>query len=315
MAAALLAPWAVFAALYFGSPLPHSVAAKSLAYRLPPEAGLVRLLQHYGTPFFEHETLGPWWPLAGLALYLALSLAGGLAAVRRNGRAWVVALYPWLYLVAFAAANPLIFRWYLAPPLPFYFLLILIGLDRLLADLARWWSARAGLPRLRPAAPYLLAAPVALYAAFFARAWTLHPDHGPDAPAPVMAWHQLELYYAQVGAALAGPAAEGAVIAAGDVGALGYYSNARILDAVGLMSPEALAYYPLDPSLYVINYAVAPRLILDYAPDYVVLLEVYGRAGLLRDADFNARYEVMDTVPTDIYGSDGLLVMRRVGGP
>ena len=91
--------------------------------------------------------------------------------------------------------------------------------------------------------------------------WVLHPDHGPTSPAPDMAWHQLELYYETVGRDLA---ARGVttqtVVAAGDVGALGFYSNARILDTVGLMSPEASAYYPLTPELYVINYAVAPQL-------------------------------------------------------
>src|SRR5207245_2915008 len=35
---ATLLPWTVFATLYFGSPIPHSIAAKSLAYRLPAEA-------------------------------------------------------------------------------------------------------------------------------------------------------------------------------------------------------------------------------------------------------------------------------------
>jgi hypothetical protein len=102
------------------------------------------------------------------------------------------------------------------------------------------------------------------------------------------------------------------VIAAGDVGALGYFSNARILDTVGLMSPEASAYYPLDPALYVINYAVPPQLILDKQPDYVVLLEVYGRSGLLADPHFLSAYQLVQAIPTDIYDSEGMLVWRRL---
>jgi arabinofuranosyltransferase len=302
-----LVPWALFASLYFGSPIPHSIAAKTVAYRLPADAALVRLIQHYGTPFFEERVLGRYWPLAGLALYLALSLVGGLRAVRHNARAWPVAIFPWVYFVAYAAAHPLIFRWYLAPPLPFYFLLIGMGASHLLYAA---FGRRATRPaRMAASAGGVLA--VAAAVGLSLNAWTWRPDHGPQHPAPEMAWHQLELYYAEVGQALRPAVTPQTVIAAGDVGALGYYSGARILDTVGLMSPQAARYYPLDPGLYVINYAIAPGLILDERPDYVVLLEAYGRGGLLKDERFTASYVLQQKIETDIYGSDGLLVFRR----
>ncbi len=304
---ASLAPWAIFAGLYFGSPIPHSIVAKTLAYRLPPEAALVRLIQHYGTPFFEQQALGNYWPLAGFGLYLALSLTAGWAAVRANSRAWPVVLFPWLYFAAYSAAHPLIFRWYLAPPLPFLFLFILLGLERL-AGAIRGRQPGAGRARL---AAGVWAAVVASYLLLSLAAWTWRPDHGPSRPAPEMAWHALELHYEAVGRQLAGQVTPQTVIAAGDVGALGYYSNARILDTVGLISPEASRYYPLPPDLYAINYAVAPDLIADYAPDYVVILEAYGRNGLLKDRRFTSTYTVAWKINTDIYGSDGLLVMRR----
>ena len=66
-----------------------------------------------------------------------------------------------------------------------------------------------------------------------------------------------------------------------------------------------------DEALYVISYAIAPDLIVDAAPEYVVLLEVYGRNGLLRDERFLAAYALDSKLETDIYGSDGLLVYRR----
>ncbi len=311
-----LAPWAIFATLYFGSPIPHTVAAKSLAYRLPPGAGLVRLIQHYGTPFFENLVFGNVWPMIGFILYLITSLVGGVAAVRRDARMWPLALYPWLYFVAFAAPNELIFRWYLAPPLPFYFLLILTGLAKIAEDLLqrKKQEGRSVIPapstfHLPPSSFILL--PSSFFLLFSLNEWVLRPDHGPRSPAPEMAWHKLELLYADVGKELAPRVTPQTLVAAGDVGALGYYSNARILDTVGLMSPEASTYYPLDSDLYVINYAVAPQLILDQRPDYVVLLEVYGRKGLFVDPRFLAEYELIQKIPTDIYGSDGLLVWAR----
>ena len=125
-----------------------------------------------------------------------------------------------------------------------------------------------------------------------------------------MAWIKLELLYERVARELSPEMTPQAVLAAGDVGALGYYSNARILDTVGLNSPEATSYYPLDPSLYTIIYAIPPDLILDHSPTWVVLLEVYGREGLLKDPRFLSRYHLRRKVETDIYGSDGMLIYQ-----
>ena len=68
---------------------------------------------------------------------------------------------------------------------------------------------------------------------------------------------------------------------------------------------------PLDSAYYVINYAVPPDLILDYQPDYVTLLEVYGRAGLFKEPRFWQEYELLKKIETDIYGSDGMLIFRK----
>jgi hypothetical protein len=80
---------------------------------------------------------------------------------------------------------------------------------------------------------------------------------------------------------------------------------------VGLISPKASTYYPLDPKFYVINYAIPPQLILDSQPDYIVILEVYGRNGLLIDPRFQSVYTLQEKIPTDIYGSDGLLIFKK----
>jgi hypothetical protein len=306
-----LVAWVSFALAYFGNPLPNSIAAKAAAYRLPPDAALVRLIQHYGTPFFEHESLGNHWPLAGFAIYLLLFAVAAARFVRRDSRAWAVMIYPYVYFAAFSVANPLLFRWYLAPPLPVYFVGILGGLDALTFDLARALRRTPAHGWQGHVASLLFYIPALACLAFSARAWSLQPDHGPDRPAPAMAWHRLELIYESIGRELAGTVGPQTTIAAGDVGALGYFSRARILDTVGLVSPEASVYYPLDPSAYVINYAIPTDLVLQRSPDYVVFLEVYGRNTLLADPRFAQSYELVKTIPTDIYGSRGMLIWRR----
>ncbi len=292
--------WSLAAVLAYGSPLPQSISAKAFAYRLPPLAGLVRLLQHYATPFMDQETFSPTWVAAGAVVYPLLFVLGAVTILRGRPSAWPILTYPWFYFLAFAVANPLIFRWYLTPPLPIYFLGIFTGVARLGRDLK---------------APYLAAAVGAAAVALSLHAWTLKPDHGPERPAPKMAYIQLELLYQRVSYELEGEIRPGQVLAAGDVGVLGYLTGARILDTIGLVSPQAARYYPLPASLYTINYAIPPALIDDQRPDFVVILEVYGRNGLLLDPIFRSAYDLEQALPTDIYGSRGMLVFRRRAGP
>ncbi len=332
-----LLPWLIFAAFYFGSPIPQSIAAKTAAYQLTPEAGLVRLWQHYSTPFFENVALeksplgairvplgdagiplANFWPLPGIILYLFLYLIGWRSFIKRDTRAIALGAYPLLYFAAFALANPLIFRWYLTPPLPFYFLLLLTGLSTILTASQDEGQRMTDERRKTIDAIVLrlssIVHPFTAICLFFAlltaSAWTLTPDHGPQRPAPEMAWFKLEEIYTQIGREL-GPAAEPeTVIAAGDIGALGYFSNARILDTLGLVSPPASAYYPLPADQLIINYAISAELIIDQQPDYVVFLEVYGRRTLLTAPRFLADYTLREKIPTDIYGSDGLLIYQ-----
>jgi len=295
-----LAAWSVAATMAYDSPITRSIGAKVDAYLLAPDAGLIRLLQHYATPFLGHKTFGVWWIAVGLGLFPILFGLGALAGIRTRRRSWPLFLSPWLYFAAFSLANPLIFRWYLAPPLPFYFLGILLGGQRIANDLNR--------PRLA----WLLAA-AALTLTM--RGWLLHPDHGPDRPAPDMAYIELELLYEQVGTDLRQRLEPGQTLGAADIGALGYVTGAPIVDTLGLVSPAAGAYYPADRDLYAINYAIPPELVVDLAPDHLVILEVYGRNGLLLDPAFVRSYQLVETIPTDIYGSRGMLVFRRVAGP
>lgn len=307
--------WFGFAWHHFGSPIPHSVTAKIEAYHLAPRSALVRLLQHYATPFLGHHTLGTSWIKVGLILYPFLFLIGSRRAVRAAPALWPWALYPWVYFLAFSAANPLIFRWYLTPPLLPYLFFILIGLEDLTRKLLE-----TGFPfRVRHKGEVITILLILLLPlAFNLHGWELTPDHGPSRPAPKMAWHQLELLYRDAAELVqedldqerAAAAQANAVLAAGDVGVLGYYTDLRILDTVGLNSPQPLKYYPLPEEYYVINYAVPPGLILDQRPDYLVILEIYGRKSLFPNQAFQKQYHLLATIPTEIYSSRGLLIFK-----
>jgi hypothetical protein len=291
-----IAVWGIYATMFFGNPIPNSMAAKATAYHLPSEAGIVRLLQHYATPFLGHLTFGTWWIGVGLIIFPVLFGLGTLKIFREKPSAWPILVYPWLYMLTFSVANPLLFRWYLTPPLTIYFLGIFMGGERLASDL------KSKLP------PIIL---IVLALALTLQGWVIHPDHGPDRPAPQMAYIQLELHYQRAAEILQGQIQPGQVLAAGDIGVLGYVTQAHILDTLGLIFPQASKYYPLNDSAYVGNYAIASDLINDYRPDFIVFPEIYGRKTLLQDPRFLESYDLMKTIPTDIYGSKGMLIFVR----
>lgn len=307
----IFAGWSAFSWINFGTILPHSITAKSMAYQLKPEEGLIRLLQHYATPFMDETAFGGLGTGYGLFLYPFLAVVGSVAAIKINRKsiAWIT--YPWVYFITFAAFNPLIFRWYLTPPLPVYILLICTGGAKALQMIGtrifrgaleyKKVSRMAGINILLGMLPLFL----------LGRTWQIHPDHGPDRPAPDMAYIQLELLYRQAAEILAPSIQPGDVLAAGDVGVLGFDTGAQILDTVGLNTPQAAIYYPADPDIYTINYAIPQGLILDNRPDFVVILEVYGRKGLLQSDAFIQDYRLVEKIPTDIYGSDGMLIFAR----
>lgn len=312
--------WAVFALSYFGSIIPHSILAKTIAYRLPQEAALVRLIQHYATPFMEYATFGTGFITVGLFLYPFLYIVGSRAVLQKTISLWPVVLYPWLYFAAFSIANPLIFRWYLTPPLVFLFFFILTGIAKLLTQTLQHLSHRfrtVANGYSQQAFCYAIII-VLLPSSLLLHEWTLQPDHGPSRPAPEMAFIKLELLYDQAAQELQPLIASSdhpPLLAAGDVGVLGFITSATILDTVGLNSPQTIRYYPLDPKYYAINYAIAPDLIIDKQPDILVIQEVYGRNGLLKDPRFLERYSLYRKLPNDIYGSDGMLIYLRKDFP
>lgn len=298
--------WGIFATLYFGTPIPHSVTAKIAVYQLQKWDSFIRLIQHYAVPFLAQHVIGTLAIVIGIFIFPFFYVVGIKRSISNHPKIVPFALYPLLYLIIFSLPNPLIFRWYLTPPLPAYFLFILIGAHQIFTTLVKAvTSEHAILNNYLPSVLLLI-----FFLSTTLAAWHVHPDHGPDRPAPKMAWIQLEILYRQVSELLSGKITSDQVLAAGDVGVLGFYTNAKILDTVGLNSAQSLKYYPIDSDSYVINYAIPAQLILEEEPDWIVILEVYARNTFLANERFKQRYELFHKIPTDIYGSDGMLIFR-----
>jgi hypothetical protein len=132
-----------------------------------------------------------------------------------------------------------------------------------------------------------------------------------------MAFHDLELNYQRMALTLRSEygLTDDDVLAAGDIGALGFFSRAEIFDTIGLVTEGTTPYYAdrnLIESIRVdgSNYAIPPDLVLDAQPDFIVVMEAFVREGLLKDDRFLEQYTLIEEIPTDYYGT-GMLAFQR----
>lgn len=233
----LAAPWLVFAAWYFGSPIPVTAGAKLIVYGwhgqndlFPGSRGLPGRLASD--------------PVQGLMALVAL------AGVVRAWKVRELLLAPpavWLlaYGVLLSVTPVLLFEWYLVPPLPVFELFAALGLG---------WI----MERVRPVpARRLVAGSAAVVTAVAGgwRAWDLCARN-----------QRLEERLRQpLGQWLAAQSRPGDRVMLEPIGYIGYYSRLRVLDVIGLVSPQVLPYWKRGSE------SPLAELALDFRPEWCVL--------------------------------------------
>ncbi len=303
--------------LRYGSPLPNSVAAKQVAYlQTWPFENAVALLLQAGLPGWSTFLLAQL--PAALGLGLALLGLGALAGLIRRAVPWLQRQsVPWLPFAAFATLyiafyvvvglrGVRLFPWYLVPIEPFYLLGAVAGFAAL--------TGRGSLARTGPAAESSPARSVVRGTSWLPALlvlWQLPAVDWRQPLLPVGENHAREQVMLDVGSGLADSLPPTAVIAAPEIGALGYASNLRILDTVGLVSPVAIPYYPLPRDQVLTDNAIPARLIVDQKPDVVVTLDAFAQRSLLLDEAFQRDYVLERSIPASVWQSAELLVFRR----
>ncbi|MBD3402613.1 hypothetical protein GF420_06935 [candidate division GN15 bacterium] len=259
----LILPWVIFATFYFGSPIPHTVEAKAALYSqfgtMTGTEALTYLLALH-TPF--------GWLLAGLVI-------AGAIWLYRSQRSGLLMLIWLTGIIAFYALSPTrLFFWYVVPIYPIYLLFAtaagLIVWDRLPLKIQHSVSVRTALG-------------IALAALLVVGAYR---------PLQFYRNYQqaLESMHLQVGYYLFAEANPDHLVAAEDIGYIGFYSKRTILDRDGLVSPEVVPYNRIG------NYL---QLLLDYRPEWVVAAEPSATSPFLDDSTFIRRYRLERSFSTD----------------
>jgi hypothetical protein len=254
----LLIPWLVFSYFYFGSILPNSVPAKMALYGRFGKLALwdtLVYLMGWHTPF--------GWLLIGLALIGGYWLNkkqnfGGLEII------WLVGT-----IVFYIVARARLFFWYVVPIYPIYLLFAMAAFP-FVFDRLSWLQRKEGAVRAGLVAGLTLLLAVGCYRPLsYYREWQDIQDR----------------CHKSVGLYLSGRAGPDELVAAEDIGYIGFYSKKRILDRDGLVSPEVIPYNRNGWYLQVIT---------DHQPEWVVAARPSPMSGFITDSLFLSMY-VEDT--------------------
>ena len=257
---AILIPPLLLIHHFYGHILPQSVMAKSHVVN----RSVLTTAQSLLVP----DALG--YLLLPLAIWGAISFFRG-ANWRQNSVFRTLFLWFCAYLAAYLVARPHVWSWYAEPIQFVQTLFAALGLAHLGAILA---ARKTSDSQKSPLVPALVLGVLAI------GFWSgLLLKSGPSATTrrvyrPLEAWSAAHL------------SAQSTLLAE-DIGAIGYYSNARIYDAAGLIWPPALDYDSTE------------AMIRDRQPDYLLLNADRQRMEMMQKSGFNALYRPLQRFSVD----------------
>ncbi len=241
--ATLIAPYVLFALITAGSPLPNTFYAN--ARELTSGQYLVRYIRYL---WDDH------------AIVFMLAVWGGWVSwqERRFRRAWLVALWAMGFPIVSALVTPNLRHHgrYIIPLIPCYLLLGMVGLQAYLERTNHGRARRAGLLVV-----------IAAVGVGLLDAWRWIQVYTADA-------RDITQMHVAMGHWVQANVSRDATLALSDIGAIAYISDRRILDLVGLVTPDLLSVVSgksvgLERDQAVFDYLARHR------PEYVVIIPTW----------------------------------------
>jgi hypothetical protein len=250
VAAAILVPWVTFAWVYFGSPLPHAMIAKLVVGQSHGEP--IRYFNWFMDSLGVARAAGPHH--ATFWMWVVLMALGVALAVReRRLLLVVVGFAPLFCLALWLGRSPRSFEWYL---MPLTWACVVVGATGI-ELVARAAFGRGG--RGLSSAVLLV-----ILGALAVQDW----NEGREVARIERDWQQNEIGLRRaVGEWLAAETPRDARVAMEAIGYQGVYSQRRIYDLGGIISPQAVQITRARHS----NAEVFATTLDQIKPDYLVL--------------------------------------------
>jgi hypothetical protein len=322
---AVILPWWIFATLYFGSPVPQSLQAKStLTYNSGNVYSGLRYFNmligdyrydlnlteevKYPNPTIYYVELALKYLVTACFAGFGLLGAWTLWKLNRVLLSFTLAfilLYNGAYLFAIVFKHLRMFAWYLEPLTPWYLVLIGIGFTQAFAFL----QERRGLQDKTKAKILLNSSLLVGFLLLFLTNQLQAYNWGRS--------REVSRGYFQSAASILAPYVKPSdTILAPEIGELGYYSKARIFDSSALISPEAATYYqpPINDQTFT---KATLNMISALKPEYIVSLQGFLPDTIIGSDVIINNYKLIKTIDTSVFGPDdgALLIYGRNDTP
>lgn len=278
LASALVLPWLIFALGYFHDILPTTLSAK-IAQK---QSGLWR------SKAFA-LALVPFWreryhTLLPSLILLPFLLAGVWESIRRFQAGLILVLWASLHTLAYTLMKVEVYYWYFAPVFLVADVIIALGADQA-------WALVRGRARFKSKtqAAILAATSLVLILALLYPHWRLI-RHSVRLKLPPR-----ERAYVQVGKWLKQNTAPDKSVLATEIGAIGYYSERKIIDPCGLVVPKDI--------IEELRRSEFKTLLERYPPDYVLIHQEVWEMEILILRELPKKYQMVKYFQFPDYGN------------
>jgi len=313
--ATLLVIWAAAATLYWGTPIPHSIKAKAAPlYPLPPGHAASEIFKGIGDQLLVHLTNNVPTRIILLQSFVLITLFVVLAVPSyRHKNAYAPALCFLAFLMGYLYWNPLMFEWYLPKLYVTAYLSILLGVMAFYSEIKEKY-----INNISKIIRILLLSCMILW--LFSITIIPEKKGQPYFTTPIVdiatnPERTRIISYIEIAKWLNERTNKKTVMAASEIGALGFYFKGKVLDGNGLVSAEALPFLPVpaEQRLGPQYGALSIELIRETLPDWIVSMRVFTCKSLNVSDWFKSNYILVEIfgLPMTTFGDTAINVYKR----
>jgi hypothetical protein len=278
-------PWFIFSYFYFGSVLPHSLVAKKVHDTFAIYG--VGRFNIMGSLFF----VKPQWIFYPIALLVLI----GISNEDYYKAMWAPLSWTILYGISYALLDIPGLPWYYPPFVIFYILLMMGGIDHVFSlDV----EGDIDFHKVTKKFAIVFCLLVYLYGTT-STTLNLIKEKNDFQRLPS------NDFRTEIGKWLNENSSQNTVIAAYEIGQLGYYSKRKIIDILGLVSPETIPHIKEKDFMWIIN---------EMEPDYVFIVDTPGYQPtwpIITDPWFQANYAPLKKQFFSLYNTNYILFKRN----